>query len=84
MWYHRPQYSIRLYFSDHIAYDPSQAARDLQRFRRCRSELEKSQSLLTRCLQEMVVALNYNSYDMFTREPVLDMMEYQSLTRMLL
>ncbi|KAG2177522.1 hypothetical protein INT44_008033 [Umbelopsis vinacea] len=56
------------------------AARDLQRFRRCRSELEKSQALLTRCLQEMMVAFNYSSYDMFTREPVLDMMEYQALT----
>ncbi|KAM3580870.1 hypothetical protein VKS41_006927 [Umbelopsis sp. WA50703] len=57
------------------------AARDLQRFKRCKGDLEKAQTLLARCIQDVMLALDYNTYDMFSRGPMADMMEYQALNQ---
>lgn len=35
--------------------------------------------LLGRCIQDVMAALNYNSFDMFSRGPMADMMEFQAL-----
>jgi hypothetical protein len=39
--------------------------------------------LLARCIQDVMLALDYNTYDMFSRGPMADMMEYQALNRKL-